>query len=96
MFGEKILTLFSGTVWEFDCREAIVQFFSYNFAVENIFFRLIVFPEKIKMTEKSIKFSKTANFLSPVFIFCVVIWVPNVSLGTGKIRYKVFCLIFFI
>ena len=72
-------------VWEFDCKEAIVQFFSYNFATENIFVVFIVFPEKIKMTEKSIKFPKTAKFLSPMFMFCVVIWIPNVALGTGKI-----------
>ena len=85
MFGEKILTLFSVMVWEFACKEAIVQFFSYNFATENIFVGLIVFPEKIKMTEKSIKFPKTAKFLSPMFMFCVVIWIPNVALGTGKI-----------
>ena len=85
MFAEKIPTLFSVMVWEFDCKEAIVQFFSYNFATENIFVKLIVFLEKIKMTEKSIKFSKTAKFLSPMFMFCVVIWIPNVVLGTGKI-----------
>ena len=85
MFAEKILALFSVMVWEFVCKEAIVQFFSYNFATGNIFVGLIVFPEKIKMTEKSIKFPKTAKFLSPMFMFCVVIWIPNVVLGTGKI-----------
>ena len=84
MFGEKILALFSVMVWEFDCMEAIVQFFSYNFATKNIFVGLIVFPEKIIMTEKSFKFPKTAKFLSPMFMFCVVIWIPNVALGTGK------------
>ena len=85
MFAEKILALFRVMVWEFDCKEAIVQFFSYNFATENIFVVFIVFPGKIKMTEKSIKFPKMAKFLSPMFMFCVVIWIPNVVLGTEKI-----------
>ena len=52
MFAEKILALFSVMVWEFDCKEAIVQFFSYNFATENIFVGLIVFPENEKITKK--------------------------------------------
>ena len=85
MFGEKIQTLFSVMVWEFACKEAIVQFFSYNFDTENIFVGLIVFPEKITMTEKSIKFPKTAKFLSPMFMFCVVIWSRMLRWALGKI-----------